>query len=203
MSIVAPIAACGAVIPVVYSIATGQVPRPLVTAGLVSALAGVVLASFASGIEVESSPNRRPRLAAAAAVGAAVGFGLFLLLLGRASIASPGSRGRLAAVAARDADRHPLGSAVARAGGSRPRRAGGDRARRRHRQHALSLRHRRRHPGGGGGPRLAVPDRHRPARPPGPGRARDSYPGDRRRACDARRGAGLGRLMVASATLRA
>ncbi|HXA41356.1 MAG TPA: DMT family transporter [Candidatus Solibacter sp.] len=99
MSIVAPIAACGAVIPVVYSIATGQVPRPLVTVGLLSALAGVVLASFASGIEVESSPNRRPRLAAAAAIGAAVGFGLFLLLLGRASIASPGSRVWLAAAA--------------------------------------------------------------------------------------------------------
>src|SRR5258708_35772268 len=96
---VAPIAACGDVIRVVSSIATGQVPRPLVTAGLVSALAGVVLASFASGIEVESSPNRRPRLAAAAAVGAAVGFGLFLLLLGRASIASPGSRVWLAAPA--------------------------------------------------------------------------------------------------------
>src|SRR5258708_39283791 len=99
MSIVAPIAACGAVIPVVYSIATGQVPRPLVTAGLVSALVGVVLASFASGIEVESSPNRRPRLAAAAAVGAAVGFGLFLLILGRASLASPDSRVWLAAAA--------------------------------------------------------------------------------------------------------
>jgi drug/metabolite transporter (DMT)-like permease len=99
MSIVAPIAACGAVIPVVFSIATGQVPRPLVLAGLVSALAGVVLASFASGIEVESSPNRRPRLAAAAAVGAALGFGFFLLLMGRASLASPESRVWLAASA--------------------------------------------------------------------------------------------------------
>ncbi len=99
MSIVAPIAACGAVIPVVFSIVTGQVPRPLVLAGLVSALAGVVLASFASGIEVESSPNRRPRLAAGAAVGAAVGFGLFLLLLGRASVVSPESRVWLAAAA--------------------------------------------------------------------------------------------------------
>ncbi len=92
MSIVAPIAACGAVIPVVFSIATGQVPRPLVLAGLVSAMTGVLLASFASGIEIESSPNRRPRLAASFAVGAAVGFGLFLLLLGRASLASPESR---------------------------------------------------------------------------------------------------------------
>ena len=97
MSIVAPIAACGAVVPVMYSIAAGQVPRPLVMAGLVSALAGVVLASVASGIEVESSPNRRPRMAAAAAVGAAIGFGLFLLFLGRAGAASPQSQVWLAA----------------------------------------------------------------------------------------------------------
>src|SRR5258708_37098527 len=92
MSIVAPIAACGAVIPVVFSIVSGQIPRPLVLAGLVSALAGAGLASFASGIEVESSPNRRPRLAAGAAVGAAVGVGPFLLLLRRARVLSPGSR---------------------------------------------------------------------------------------------------------------
>ena len=97
MSIVAPIAACGAVIPVLYSIATGQVPRPLVMAGLVSALVGVVLASVASGIDVDGSPNRQPRLAAAAALGAAIGFGLFLLVLGRAGLASPGSRVWLAA----------------------------------------------------------------------------------------------------------
>jgi drug/metabolite transporter (DMT)-like permease len=99
MSIVAPVAACGAVVPVVYSIVTGQAPRPLVMAGLVSALAGVVLASFAGGIEVESSPNRQPRMAAAAAVGAAIGFGLFLLLLGRAGAASPHSQVWLAAAA--------------------------------------------------------------------------------------------------------
>jgi drug/metabolite transporter (DMT)-like permease len=99
MSVVAPVAACGAVVPVVYSIAVGLVPRPLVMTGLVSALVGVVLASLASGIEVESSPNRRPRTAVAAAVGAAVGFGLFLLLLGRASAASPHSQVWLAAAA--------------------------------------------------------------------------------------------------------
>ena len=97
MSIVAPVAACGAVMPVTYSIATGQVPRPLILAGLASALAGVVLASLGSGVEVESSPDRQPRLAAAAAVGAALGFGVFLLLLGNASAGSPHSELWLAA----------------------------------------------------------------------------------------------------------
>jgi drug/metabolite transporter (DMT)-like permease len=99
MSIVAPVAACGAVVPVIYSIAVGQAPRPLVMAGLASALVGVVLASFGSGIEVESSPHRQPRMAAAAAVGAAIGFGLFLLLLGRAEAASPNSQVWLIAAA--------------------------------------------------------------------------------------------------------
>ena len=44
MSLVAPVAACGAVLPVIFSLATGQVPRPLTRGGLVSAMAGVVLA---------------------------------------------------------------------------------------------------------------------------------------------------------------
>src|SRR5258708_25404893 len=77
MSIVAPIAACGAVIPVVFSIVTGQVPRPLVLAGLGSAPAGGVPASFASGVEVASSPHPRPPLAAAAPVGSPVACGAF------------------------------------------------------------------------------------------------------------------------------
>jgi len=78
MSIVAPIAACGAVVPVMYSIAAGQVPRPLVMAGLVSALAGVVLASVASGIEVIDldivTVDPRP-LREGAAISNAFGFG--------------------------------------------------------------------------------------------------------------------------------
>jgi drug/metabolite transporter (DMT)-like permease len=99
MSIVAPIAACGAVLPVGYSIAIGQVPRPLVMVGLASALVGVVLASLGTAVEVESSPRRKPRLAVAAAVGAALCFGVFLLFLGRASAGSPHSQLWLAAAA--------------------------------------------------------------------------------------------------------
>jgi drug/metabolite transporter (DMT)-like permease len=99
MSVVAPIAACGAVLPVAYSIAIGQVPRPLVTAGLASALVGVVLASLGTGVEVDDSPPRRPRRAVAAAIGAAICFGVFLLILGRASASSPHSELWLAAAA--------------------------------------------------------------------------------------------------------
>jgi drug/metabolite transporter (DMT)-like permease len=99
MSIVAPIAACGAVVPVAYSIAIGQVPRPLVMAGLVAALVGVVMASLGTGIETPASPNRKPRQAVALALGAAFCFGVFLLCLGRASAISPHSAVWLAVAA--------------------------------------------------------------------------------------------------------
>jgi drug/metabolite transporter (DMT)-like permease len=99
MSIVAPIAACGAVLPVAYSIAIGQVPRPLVMVGLAAALVGVVMASLGTGVETERSAPRKPRQATAAALGAAFCFGIFLLTLGRASAASPHSAVWLAAAA--------------------------------------------------------------------------------------------------------
>src|ERR1700737_2610749 len=99
MSVVAPIAACGAVLPVAYSTAAGGVPRPWGTAGLVSALVGVVLASLGTGVEAEGPKPRRPRRAVAAAVGAAFCFGVFLLCLGRASASSPHSELWLAAAA--------------------------------------------------------------------------------------------------------
>ena len=99
MSVVAPIAACGAVVPVAYSIAIGQLPRPLVTAGLACALVGVVLASLGTGVAFEGVQPSSPRRAVAAAVGAAVCFGVFLLCLGRASAISPQSELWLAAAA--------------------------------------------------------------------------------------------------------
>ncbi|GAC1331030.1 MAG: DMT family transporter [Candidatus Dormibacteria bacterium] len=91
MSLVAPVAGSGAVLPVVFALATGQVPRPLTLAGLVAAMAGVVLASISSADAADGAVAARPRAAAAAAVGAAVGFGMFLLLLGRAAHLEPHS----------------------------------------------------------------------------------------------------------------
>ena len=89
MSLVAPVAGCGVVLPVVYSLAIGQVPRPLTMAGLVSAMVGVVLASLSAADGAQRA--QRPRAAALAAIGAAVGFGMFLLLFGRASSLEPAS----------------------------------------------------------------------------------------------------------------
>ena len=90
MSLVAPVAGCGAVLPVMFSVLSGQFPRPITMAGLTCALGGVVLASMSSRA---GTPEREahPREAALAAIGAAVCFGLFLLLLGRAANLEPRS----------------------------------------------------------------------------------------------------------------
>ena len=92
MSLVAPVAACGAVLPVLFSLGTGQVPRTLTLVGLTSAMAGVVLASMTSAAAPDTAGRAaHPREAALAAIGAAVCFGLFLLLLGRAAHLEPHS----------------------------------------------------------------------------------------------------------------
>lgn len=90
MSLVAPVAACGAVLPVVFALGTGEVPRLLTLAGLASALAGVVLASTTSAVSGTDGRGHQ-RQAALSAIGAAVCFGLFLLLLGRAAHLEPHS----------------------------------------------------------------------------------------------------------------
>ena len=92
MSLVAPVAACGAVLPVLFSLGTGQVPRTLTLVGLTSAMAGVVLASMTSAAAPDTAGRAaHPREAALAAIGAALCFGLFLLLLGRAAHLEPHS----------------------------------------------------------------------------------------------------------------
>jgi drug/metabolite transporter (DMT)-like permease len=89
MSLVAPVAGCGVVLPVVYSLAIGQVLRPLTMVGLVSAMVGVVLASISSADGAQRAWH--PHAAALSAIGAAVGFGMFLLLFGRAASLEPSS----------------------------------------------------------------------------------------------------------------
>jgi drug/metabolite transporter (DMT)-like permease len=93
MSLVAPVAACGALIPVLFSVATGQAPRPLTLAGLASAMVGIVLASISSsdGLPQGGRTPGHPRAAAMMAIGAALCFGVFLLLLGRAAHLEPQS----------------------------------------------------------------------------------------------------------------
>jgi drug/metabolite transporter (DMT)-like permease len=80
MSIVSPIAACGALVPFVLALATGDRPALLVLAGAVVALAGAV---FASAEEHRSDvPGRRQ--AALLAVAAAFALGLFAYFIGKA-----------------------------------------------------------------------------------------------------------------------
>jgi drug/metabolite transporter (DMT)-like permease len=82
MSIVAPITATGAVIPVVIGIGTGERPSGLQSAGLALALGGVVLAARQQGGE-----DLRGRVAAGVGLAllAAVGIGSFLVALDAAS----------------------------------------------------------------------------------------------------------------------
>jgi drug/metabolite transporter (DMT)-like permease len=89
MSIVAPIAACGAVIPLVASYALGEVPTPVALAGIGAALLGIVLVSR-SGPGTSSHPSGRPWLVLGLALGSAVCFGCFYVCLHQGTVSSGG-----------------------------------------------------------------------------------------------------------------
>lgn len=81
VSVVAPVAACGAVVPLVLSLAAGDDPRAVALAGALVALGGAVMASVEERAAEE--PGRRDAIALAAV--AALLLGLFVFFLGRAS----------------------------------------------------------------------------------------------------------------------
>jgi drug/metabolite transporter (DMT)-like permease len=80
MSIVSPLAACGAVVTLAVALATGERPSALALAGVLVALTGAVLASFH-----EHSRGGASRQAVFLAVVTAFMFGFQLYFLGRAS----------------------------------------------------------------------------------------------------------------------
>jgi drug/metabolite transporter (DMT)-like permease len=80
MSIVSPIAACGAVLPFGIALATGERPSSLSVVGAVVALVGAVLASA----EEHGSKDPGRRRGALLALVAAVALGLFIYFLGLA-----------------------------------------------------------------------------------------------------------------------
>jgi drug/metabolite transporter (DMT)-like permease len=82
MSVVAPVAACGAGVPVVVAFALGDVPGVIAMVGIAAALAGIVLVSLPSRGETAD-----PRAALTVALGAAVSFGLFFVFLDRGASA--------------------------------------------------------------------------------------------------------------------
>jgi drug/metabolite transporter (DMT)-like permease len=81
VSVVAPVAACGAVVPLVLSLAAGDDPRAVALVGAVVALGGAVMASLEERSADE--PDRRDAVALAGV--AALLLGLFVFFLGRAS----------------------------------------------------------------------------------------------------------------------
>src|SRR5262245_8568549 len=80
ISVVAPIAGAGAVIPVVYGLATGDEPSALQEIGFAAAIGGVLLSSW------ERTPGGR-RWAAGAGFGivSMLGFGFYFVVLHEAS----------------------------------------------------------------------------------------------------------------------
>lgn len=88
MSIVAPISATGAALPVVVGVAGGERPGALQLAGMAAAVVGVVLAS-----REEDEQGRTPenaRLSVALALFAALGFGTFFVAMDAAADADVG-----------------------------------------------------------------------------------------------------------------
>jgi drug/metabolite transporter (DMT)-like permease len=81
ISVVAPIAACGAVVPLLLALAGGDDPRAFALVGAVVALAGAVMAS----LEERSAEDAGRRDAVVLAATSAVLLGLFVYFLGRAS----------------------------------------------------------------------------------------------------------------------
>jgi drug/metabolite transporter (DMT)-like permease len=84
MGVVAPISSAAAVIPLAVGLASGERPSVAQVAGVVFAIAGVVLVS-------REEPGASARVAAGVwlALGAAVGFGGFFVAMDRASDADP------------------------------------------------------------------------------------------------------------------
>jgi drug/metabolite transporter (DMT)-like permease len=87
MSVVAPISATGAAVPVLVGLAEGERPGALQVAGMVAALAGVILASRESEPAEDLGDGRADagRAAVGLALVAALGFGTFFVGVDRAS----------------------------------------------------------------------------------------------------------------------
>jgi drug/metabolite transporter (DMT)-like permease len=105
MSVVAPVSACGAVVPVAAALLTGDRPGALAGLGVLAAITGVALVSRTSGSAprapggapgtpggTRGSPggSRRTRRTLAMALGSALGFGLFYVFV---DAGTAGSRG--------------------------------------------------------------------------------------------------------------
>ena len=91
MSIVAPISACGAIVPVAAALLTGNQPGTLAALGVLIAITGIILVSRPTPADPGASASRgRSGRVVAMALGAALGFGLFYVFV---DAGTTGSRG--------------------------------------------------------------------------------------------------------------
>jgi drug/metabolite transporter (DMT)-like permease len=91
ISLVSPITACAVIFPVVYAIAAGETLTHLAAAGLVAIIAGIVLVSLRpTPVRGDPADTRiaTDRRAVLLAIGAAVAFGCFFILI---DVAPPAS----------------------------------------------------------------------------------------------------------------
>jgi len=116
MSVVAPISACAGVLPVVAAFVRGTPPTGLELAGIAAALVGIVLVSRTT--TADQHPGGRPGVVVALALYAALGIGLYLVLVHAASQGPAGSP--LWAVTAGRAGSLVVLLAIAAGGRSRP-----------------------------------------------------------------------------------
>lgn len=89
VSVVAPIAALGVVVPVVVGLAQGESPAAIQLAGVVPAIAGVVILSYEEPPE-QVDRARVARLSIVLAIVAGLGFGVFFTGLDAAAADRPG-----------------------------------------------------------------------------------------------------------------
>jgi drug/metabolite transporter (DMT)-like permease len=94
LSIITPVGAVGAAVPVAVGVARGEGMTALKAAGIVLALSGLVLVARRTRAGAAAAAERRPgddvRLAVLLALGAALCFGTFLAAMGPASATSAG-----------------------------------------------------------------------------------------------------------------
>ena len=89
VSVVAPIASLGVVVPVVIGLAEGESPGAIQLAGLIPAIAGVVVLSYGEQPD-RADRARAARLSVALAIVAGLGFGIFFTGLDAAATDRPG-----------------------------------------------------------------------------------------------------------------
>ena len=84
LSLVAPITACSVVVPVIFSVATGESLAPLAAAGIIAIIAGVVIASSQKAPIPEDPTDTTPagdRRALVLSIGAALAYGAFFIII--------------------------------------------------------------------------------------------------------------------------